>query len=92
MPLLVIKEILLHITNTIFTGFNQKQLTAHTITVALDMSKAFDSVTIHKFIKKLIHTNIPNTITNLITNYMKGHKAYTTFKTQHFHLFKSCRP
>ena len=35
---------------------------ARTITVALDMSKAFDTVNIHTLIRKLLQTNIPGTI------------------------------
>ena len=42
-----------------------------------DMSKAFDTVHLHKFINKLISTNIPNTITKYIANYIKG-RSYTT--------------
>ena len=37
------------------TSSNEKPPPVHTITVALDMSKAFDTLIIHK----LIHTNIP---------------------------------
>jgi Reverse transcriptase (RNA-dependent DNA polymerase) len=47
--------------------------------VALDMRKAFDTVTIHTLIHKIHHTNIPNTITKFIANYIKGRKAYTTY-------------
>ena len=52
---------------------------ARTITVALDMSKAFDIIHIHTLIRKLLQTNIPGTIIKFITNYIKGHKAYTTY-------------
>ena len=34
---------------------------ARTITVALDMSKAFDTINIHTLIRKLLQTNIPGT-------------------------------
>ena len=69
-----------NINNTIATGFNQKIPPARTITVALDMSKAFDTVNIHTLITKLTRTNIPNTITKFIANYIKGRKAYTTYR------------
>ena len=49
-----------------------------TITVALDMSKAFDTINIHILIRKLLQTKIPGTIIKFIANYIKGHKAYTT--------------
>ena len=51
-----------------------------TITVALDMSKAFDTINIHTLIRKLLQTNIPGTIIKFIANYMKGRKAYTTYR------------
>ena len=51
---------------------------ARTITVALDMSKAFDTINIHPLIRKLLQTEIPGTIIKFIANYIKGRKAYTT--------------
>ena len=53
---------------------------ARTITVALDMSKAFDTINIHTLIRMLLHTNIPGTIIKFIANYIKGRKAYTTYR------------
>ena len=53
---------------------------ARTITVALDISKAFDTINIHTLIRKLLQTNIPGTIIKFITNYIKGRKAYTTYR------------
>ena len=68
--------------NTITNKFNQMAPPAQTITVALDMSKAFDTINIHTLIRKLLQTNIPDTIINLIANYIKGRKAYTTYRNQ----------
>ena len=65
--------------NTVAKGFNQMAPTARTITVALDMSKAFDTINIHTLIRKLLKTNIPGTIIKFIANYTKGRKAYTTY-------------
>ena len=53
---------------------------ARTITVALDMSKAFDTINIHTLIRKLLPTNIPGAIIKFIANYIKGRKAYTTYR------------
>ena len=53
---------------------------ARKITVALDMSKAFDTINIHTLIRKMLHTNIPGTIIKSIANYIKGRKAYTTYR------------
>ena len=44
------------------------------------MSKAFDTIHIHTLIRKLLHTNIPGTIIKFIANYIKGRKAYTTYR------------
>ena len=53
---------------------------ARTITVALDMSKAFDTINIHTLIRKLLQTNISGIIIKFIANYIKGRKAYTTYR------------
>ena len=50
-----------------------------TINVALDISKAFDTINIHTLIRKLLQTKIPGTIIKFIANYIKGRKAYTTY-------------
>ena len=57
---------------------------ALTITVALDMNKAFDTINIHTLIRKLLQTNIPYTIIQFIANYIKGRKAYTTYRNHTF--------
>ena len=53
---------------------------ARTITVSLDMSKAFDTINIHTLIRKLLQTRIPGTIIKFIANYIKERKAYTTYR------------
>ena len=62
--------------NTVSKGFNQTAPPARTITVELDMSKAFDTINIHTLIRKLLQANIPGTIIKFIANYIKGRKAY----------------
>ena len=44
------------------------------------MSKAFDTIDKHTFIRNLLQTNIPGTIIRFIANYIKGHKVYTTYR------------
>ena len=44
------------------------------------MRKAFDTIYIHILIRKLLQTNIPGTIFKFIANYIKGRKAYTTYR------------
>jgi len=59
------------------------------VSVALDMSKAFDTVNIHKLIHKIHNTDIPHTITKYIANYIKGRNNYTQFNgtnSKHRHM------
>ena len=67
------------INHQITKGFNQKKPPQRTVTVALDMSKAFDTVNIHTLIHKLAQTNIPTTVTKFLANYIKGRQAYTLY-------------
>ena len=85
----------LHTLNhTVANGLNQMAPPARTITVALDMSKTFDTINIHTLIRKLLKTNIPGTIIKFIANYIKGRKAYTTYRnsTSRRRKFKSGIP
>ena len=71
----------LHILNsTVVKGFNQMVPLARSITVALDMSKSFDTINIHTLIRKLLQTKIPGTILKFIANYIKGRKVYTSYR------------
>ena len=70
------------LTNHITTGFNQKKPPHRTITIALDMSQAFDTVNHYTLIGKLINTNTPNLITRFIANYIRGRKAFTQYKNK----------
>ena len=65
-----------------------------TITVALDMSKAYDTINIHTLIRTLLQTNIPGTIIKFIANYIEGRKSYTTYRnhTSKQRLFKTGIP
>ena len=63
------------------TAICQMAPPARTITVALDTSKAFDTINIHTLIRKLLQTNIPGTIIKFIANYIKDAKP-----TQHIEI------
>ena len=67
------------VNNTVAKGFNLMAPQARTITVALDMSKAFDTINIHTLIRKLLQTKIPGTIIKFIASNIKGRKAYATY-------------
>ena len=68
------------VNNTLAKKFNQMAPPARRITVALDMSKAFDTISIHTLIRELLQTKIPGTIIKFIAHYIKGRKAYTTYR------------
>ena len=75
----------LHTLNsTVAKGFNQMAAHARTITIALDLSKDFDTINIHTLIRKLLHTKIPCTLINFIANYIKGRKTYPTYRHHTF--------
>ena len=63
-------------------GRTQKKPPHRTITIALDMSQAFDTVNHYTLIEKLINTNTPNLITRFIANYIRGPKAFTQYKNK----------
>ena len=64
--------------NTVAKGLNQMAPLERTTTVALDMSKPFNTINIHTKIRKPIQTNIAGTIIKCIANYVKRRIAYTT--------------
>ena len=69
------------LTNHIMTGFNQKRPPNRTITIALDMSKAFDTVNHHTLLNKIAHTNIPPLTIQFLTNYLRGRQAFTEYNS-----------
>ena len=84
--------------NTVAKGFNQMAPPARTITVALDMSKAFATINIHTLIRKLLQTNIPGTKHNIEITHPNNvnlklafhkvasfHPHFSTFTPQTYH-------
>ena len=63
------------VNNTVAKGFNQMAPPVRTITVALDMSNAFDTINIHTLIRKLLQTKIHQDT----SRYIKGPKTYTPY-------------
>ena len=80
------------VNNTVAKGFNQMVLPVRTITVALDMSKAFDTINIHPLIRKLLQTNIPGTVITFIANYIKGYRNHTSSQRQFTTGVPQCGP
>ena len=63
-------------------GFNNPKQ-HHTVAVALDVSKAFDTVNTDKSFTQLTLTNIPIFIIKFIVNYIKGQQACAQFNLAH---------
>ena len=55
-------------------GINKKQPPHRTVTIALDITKVFDTVNHYTQAAKLLNTNIPSLIIKFIFNYIRGHK------------------
>jgi hypothetical protein len=70
------------INNQITDVFNKKAPPERTVAVALDMSKAFDTVKHHRLIDKIHKTNTPAILQKFIANYIKGRNAYTFYNGQ----------
>ena len=68
-----------NICHQITNDLNNPRPPQRTVAVALDMSKALDTVSIHKLIHTLTLTNIPNIIIKFIANYLKGRQACTQY-------------
>ena len=70
--------------NTVAKGFNQMAPPARTITVALDMSNAVDTVNTHPNGKAATdqqnQVSILSTILKFVANHIRGRKAYTSFQ------------
>ena len=74
-------SMILHtLNNTVAKGFNQMAPLSRTNTGVPDMSNVFDTINIHTLIRKLLQTKILDTIIKFIANYIKGRKAYATYR------------
>ena len=63
---------LLSLVNTVVDGFNEKKPAKRTIAVAIDLSKAFDSVSHDLLIKKLSSSNLPHNIIHWLATFIRG--------------------
>ena len=82
------------ILDRVTAGFNKKAPPRRSVIVALDMSKAFDTVHLHRLIDKLCATTAPPVIIKFLANYLKGRHAFVKFGETHskMKLFKSGVP
>ena len=70
------------VTHIIASGFNQERPPKRTITIAVDMSRAFDVVNHNKLIERMINsTTIPPIFIKYLSNYIQGRRAYTVYNS-----------
>ena len=80
------KTILPYITNKILyinTQHSYKRIFSTDNHCKLDMSKAFDAVNIHKFISKLMHTNITLLLISYTHKEVFFHPHSSTYRSSH---------
>ncbi|KAI5727897.1 hypothetical protein M8J77_008348 [Diaphorina citri] len=68
------------ITDKINRGLNQERPCQRTIMVAVDLSKAFDTISIEQLLQDLSETSIPWFIQRWLHNYMSGRQTYVDFR------------
>ena len=71
---------LLNLTSKIALGFNQRPPPERTVTVALDLTKAFDSVNITTLIKLLLNSTLHPSLVRWLSAYLRGRQAVTSFR------------
>ena len=71
--------------NNVAKGFNQMAPPARIITVALDMSKSFDTINIHTLIRKLLQTNFPELEQSLSSSQTTSRDAKPTLHIEITH-------
>jgi hypothetical protein len=73
---------LLNISTSVASGFNKRRPPDRTIVVALDLTKAFDSLDHCTLLDKISNTTLPGSITRWLANYLHGRQARTSFRNQ----------
>ena len=71
----------LHTLNsTVTNGFNQMAPPCTNNQCSTVINKVFDTINIYTLIRKLLHIKISGTVIKSIANYIKGRKAYITYR------------
>ena len=68
------------ITNHIAKGLNQKKPANRTVLVALDLSKAFDTVSHEILLSDIYNLTVSARIKKFLKSYLKGRQSYTVFQ------------
>ena len=73
---------LLKLSTKIANGFNKKQPPNRTIVVALDLTKAFDSVDHTQLIETIHNSSAPSYLVRWLSSYLRGRQAKTSFRNE----------
>ena len=68
------------INDQIATGFNQRKPASRTVLVALDLSKAFDTVDIDTLLEILLNSTLPRGIVRWFACYLRGRQSRVMFR------------
>ena len=79
---------LLPLTHTIAKGFNQRLPPDRTVAVAVDFSKAFDTVPHDGLLQMLSDTTLPHNLVRWLSSYLRGRQAFCTYEGRR----SGCRP
>ncbi|KAL1447470.1 hypothetical protein WDU94_012425 [Cyamophila willieti] len=69
-----------HITDYIQRGLNERRPNKRTILVALDLSRAFDTVCHSILLKDILESNLPNDVKRWLSIYLRGRQTFVEFK------------
>lgn len=69
-----------HITDFIQNGLNERRPNKRTILVALDLSRAFDTVSHSILLKDILESKLPNDIKRWLSIYLRGRQTFVEYK------------
>ena len=72
---------LLPITESIARGFNQRKPPSRTTILAIDFSKAFDTVPHHRLLQRILQSNLNNNLTRWVAAYLNGRQACCQYQS-----------
>ena len=71
---------LCEVATSISDGLNSKRPHQRTVVVALDLKKAFDTVSHTKLLQDIYDSTLPNVYKRWLSNYMAGRRSYVEFR------------
>ena len=75
--------LLTNLSQTTLDGFNKPQPPLRTLTAAIDINKAFDTIPRHLLIEKIHRTQIPINYQKWLANFLSGRQAFVILNNKH---------